>query len=132
MTGRHSSQVRQFGIDISAACSEEHLCHAEISYRTLPKQVSGSSKPRVYYYLNCALDDQVGQSAGGRFYFDEYNRAVGKRLVVALVVVTICVIDSGCAVYHVYGEGGAEGREQGNQPGTEGNSKTLHNFGWVQ
>ena len=56
--------------------------------------------------------------------------AVGKRFVVALVVITICVINSGCAVYHVYGVGGTEGREQGNQPGTEWNRKTLHNFGW--
>ncbi|MCG8607352.1 Bor family protein, partial [bacterium] len=35
-----------------------------------------------------------------------------------------------CYTYHVYQIGGTEGREQGNQPATEWQDKTLHALAW--
>lgn len=35
-----------------------------------------------------------------------------------------------CYHYHAYQIGGAEGREQGNQPATEWQSRTLHSLLW--
>ena len=49
----------------------------------------------------------------------------------AISLVLACLIStSGCYTYHVYQIGGAEGREMGNQPGTEWQGKTLHAFLW--
>jgi hypothetical protein len=36
----------------------------------------------------------------------------------------------GCYSYHAYQVGGPEGREQGNQPATEWQHRTLHAFLW--
>lgn len=37
---------------------------------------------------------------------------------------------SGCYTYHVYQIGGPDGREQGNQPSTEWQHRTLNSFLW--
>lgn len=37
---------------------------------------------------------------------------------------------NGCYYYHAYQVGGPEGREQGNQPATEWQSRTLHALLW--
>ena len=52
------------------------------------------------------------------------------RYVAALVLLVCGLSTSGCYTYHVYQIGGTEGRELGNQPGTEWRHKTLHAFAW--
>ncbi len=54
----------------------------------------------------------------------------GPRLA-AFALTLACVLPTtGCYTYHVYQTGGPEGRELGNQPGTEWKHKTLHSFAW--
>lgn len=49
----------------------------------------------------------------------------------ALVAVALATTSlTGCYHFHVYQIGGAEGREQGNQPATEWQDSTLHGFFW--
>ena len=49
----------------------------------------------------------------------------------AVVLILACSIPNyACYTYHVYQVGGPDGREQGNQPGTEWQGKTLHSFVW--
>ncbi len=49
----------------------------------------------------------------------------------ALFLVLACAIPcNACYTYHAYQVGGPEGRELGNQPGTEWQGKTLHAFAW--
>lgn len=40
------------------------------------------------------------------------------------------LITGACYRYHVYQVGGPDGREQGNQPATEWEHRTLHSFAW--
>lgn len=54
----------------------------------------------------------------------------GSRLFRILLVVACSWPVTGCATYHVYQVGGPAAREQGNQPLTEWESKTLHSFFW--
>ena len=50
---------------------------------------------------------------------------------IPLLLCTFAVLSApGCAVFHVYQTGGPEGREAGNQPATEWQSKNLNSFGW--
>jgi hypothetical protein len=50
---------------------------------------------------------------------------------ITLVFLLACLVHStACYTFHVYQIGGAEGREGGNQPGTEWKHKTLHSFAW--
>ncbi len=47
------------------------------------------------------------------------------------ILLILCwTIYSGCSTYHVYQIGGTEGRELGNQPGTEWKGETKHSFLW--
>lgn len=56
---------------------------------------------------------------------------MGLRNRIAVCLVLVCGLPlSGCYTYHVYQIGGPEGRELGNQPGTEWRAKTLHAFVW--
>ena len=56
---------------------------------------------------------------------------INRRTLAALAVVLTCSIPTtGCYTYHVYQVGGTDGREKGNQPGTEWEHKTLHAFAW--
>jgi hypothetical protein len=56
---------------------------------------------------------------------------INRPTVAALALVLACAMPTtGCYTYHVYQVGGTGGREQGNQPGTEWEHKTLHAFGW--
>jgi hypothetical protein len=48
----------------------------------------------------------------------------------SLLVAVYLLSGSGCATYHVYQIGGPDGRELGNQPSTEWESKTLHSLFW--
>jgi hypothetical protein len=52
------------------------------------------------------------------------------RRVRAIVAVLVCTSLAGCYSYHVYQVGGPDGRELGNQPGTEWEYETLHGFFW--
>ena len=53
-----------------------------------------------------------------------------RHLLVTTIIAALAISTSGCYTYHVYQIGGAEGREQGNQPATEWKHKTLHAFAW--
>ena len=56
---------------------------------------------------------------------------INRRTLVALTLVLSCsILTTGCYTYHIYQVGGTAGREQGNQPGTEWEHKTLHAFAW--
>lgn len=56
---------------------------------------------------------------------------INRHTVAALILVFSCAMPTtGCYTYHVYQVGGTAGREQGNQPGTEWEHKTLHAFAW--
>lgn len=48
----------------------------------------------------------------------------------AAALAAACLSASGCYHYHAYQIGGPEGREQGNQPATEWQSRTLHALFW--
>jgi hypothetical protein len=50
-----------------------------------------------------------------------------QRVLTLLLAVSLLSV-TGC--YHVYQAGGPEGRELGNQPGTEWSSKTGHALAW--
>jgi hypothetical protein len=54
----------------------------------------------------------------------------GTRLPRVLLVLVCLWSGGGCATYHVYQAGGPDGRELGNQPGTEWKGKTLHSLFW--
>jgi hypothetical protein len=55
----------------------------------------------------------------------------GRLRALTFVLISACALStSGCYTYHVYQVGGGDGREMGNQPGTEWRSKTLHAFLW--
>lgn len=58
------------------------------------------------------------------------NRQPYYRLSRALLLLAGLWSGTGCATYHVFQVGGPGGREQGNQPWTEWESKTLHSFLW--
>jgi hypothetical protein len=46
------------------------------------------------------------------------------------LALTCATAPAGCYRYHVYQVGGPEGRELGNQPGTEWEHRTLHALFW--
>jgi hypothetical protein len=54
--------------------------------------------------------------------------AGAKRLSRMLLVTAYLWSGTGCATYHIYQVGGPEGRELGNQPSTEWETKTLHSL----
>ena len=54
----------------------------------------------------------------------------GNRVSILFLVFVCFVPMEGCATYRVYQVGGPEGRELGNQPMTEWESKTLNTFLW--
>ena len=54
----------------------------------------------------------------------------GRTLAVLAFVLVCCTPMTGCYTYHIYQVGGPAGREQGNQPSTEWEHKTLHAFAW--
>jgi len=58
------------------------------------------------------------------------TRFFRNRLTILLLVLTCSISFQGCYTYHVYQIGGTAGREQGNQPATEWQHKTLHAFAW--
>lgn len=60
-----------------------------------------------------------------------FGSALQRRRWATLLVVIACALPvSGCYTYHVYQVGAVEGRELGNQPGTEWRGRTLHAFAW--
>lgn len=53
------------------------------------------------------------------------------RRIAAAALVLLCGLQgSACYTYHAYQVGGPAGREQGNQPSTEWQHRTLHAFAW--
>jgi hypothetical protein len=53
-----------------------------------------------------------------------------RRNVVLPAALLAALASGGCYNYHVYQVGGPDGRELGNQPGTEWQGRTLHAFAW--
>lgn len=58
------------------------------------------------------------------------SRTASRTLAVVFLVITLSMLNTGCSTYHIYQIGGPEGRELGNQPGTEWKGKTLHSLAW--
>ena len=56
--------------------------------------------------------------------------AGARRLSSVLLAIASLWCGTGCATYHIYQVGGPDGRELGNQPGTEWETKTLHSLLW--
>ena len=53
-----------------------------------------------------------------------------KSLFSIFSLIFLMVILPGCSTIHMYQIGGTQGREGGNQPGTEWTSETRHNLLW--
>lgn len=47
-----------------------------------------------------------------------------------ITIVALTFVSTGCTTVHGYQTGGPQGRELGNQPGTEWNSKNSSTFFW--
>ena len=52
------------------------------------------------------------------------------RAAALLLAAAFALPSTGCYTYHIYQVGGPQGREMGNQPGTEWQTRTLHAFAW--
>lgn len=66
----------------------------------------------------------IGQSNMNKYIIS------GKKVLIAIILMAFAFTNDSCSTVHVYQVGGPQGREAGNQPGTEWESKPSNTFLW--
>lgn len=58
------------------------------------------------------------------------HKIIEKKALLAIMLFALALTDYSCSTIHVYQAGGRQGREAGNQPATEWESKPSNTFFW--
>lgn len=71
----------------------------------------------------------INNSVIGQSNMNKYTIS-GKKVLIAIILMAFAFTNDSCSTVHVYQVGGPQGREAGNQPGTEWESKPSNTFLW--